>query len=82
MEKNAAPYHLGVRKCRESNPADTKISEKVGGVAPGSVAEVFLQLMEMPMVEQPVPLLPMVYHTEADLHAAAHGKIHSERRFQ
>lgn len=76
MEKNAASYHLGVRKCRENNPADTTISEEVGGVAPGSVAEVFLQLMEMPMVEQPARLLPMVYHTGADLHAAAH----SERR--
>lgn len=41
-----------------NSPADTKVSEGGGGGAPGAGAEVPLQPVERPMVEQPVPIQP------------------------
>jgi len=58
-----------VRICERNSPADTKVSEEVGGGgAPGIAAEIPLQHMVKTMVRQAVPLQPMEAHCGADIH--------------
>jgi len=58
--------------------ADNTVSEEEGeGGAPVAGEEVLLWPVERIMVKQAVLLQPMVYHGEADLHAAAHEGDHS-----
>ncbi|KAK4831110.1 LOW QUALITY PROTEIN: hypothetical protein QYF61_015413 [Mycteria americana] len=59
----------GVRICERNNSADTKVSEGGGGGgAPGTGAELPLQLMVKTMVRQAVPLRRMEVNGGADLH--------------
>ena len=61
----------------KSSLADTKVSEEGGGRgAPGTGAKVPLRPVERTMVEQVVPLQPMVYRGGAGFHAAVHGGDH------
>lgn len=53
----------------EKNAALTKVSEERGGRgAPGTGAEMSLQIMEKTMLKLPVPLQPMEDHIRADMH--------------
>lgn len=59
----------GVKKSERNNPEDTKASEGGGGGGVLSVgAEVPLQLVERPIVEQADIMQPMEYYGRADLH--------------
>jgi len=58
-----------VRLCERNNSADIKVSEEGGGGgAPGTGAEVPLQLVGKTMVRQAVPLQSMEVHSGADIH--------------
>ena len=58
-----------MRICESNNSADIKASEEEeGGGAPGTEAEIPLQLMEKTVVRQAVSLQPMEVQGGADIH--------------
>jgi len=61
------------KNVREKISADTKVSEGVGGGAPGTAEEIPLHLMENTMVRQVVPPQSVEDH-EAYIHSADGGK--------
>ena len=56
------------RWCERNSSAHTQVREGGGGGAPGTRAEIPLQLMEKTLVRQAVPQQSMKVHSEADIH--------------
>jgi len=56
-----------VRICERNNSADTKVREGGGGGAPGTSAEIPLQLVVKTMVRQAVPMQPIEVNSGSDI---------------